>query len=626
MRQAILFVLVAACSGGSSSREPQPPEPPPREQRPEPPGRLVSWSVPWSDRDLLAIAVAPSGDILTTDGTTLRVHDGATGKVTRSADGCYPKRGTFRFAASDRLVIACREGFVYLSWPALVRTEGPKDEIQAAAVGPAAVAAAVGEMSTARRVRVWGYDGRLVHWFDARDGVRALAFSPDGAWLAAASGAGVEIHDLRSRRLVTVHGKDDTVGSIAFSPDGERVFLASFRPFELRTKDGGALRTFSFLGGGSPDVAYIDEDTLVLATRDKIVRILADGSEEPIDLGVKGPFVLAPNGRAVCRADDGKLDCFVLPLGRAPAPPPAVALPTKPPPPEPALLDARPPPPTAPSGYDLAWKADTGAFWLFIPPPGDTLLAIERHGQIRFHSLADGKVSRTGSVCVGNDGNIGFTAADRFASVCEDHVEIWTFPALAQDASHKLAEDMNTAAAAAGRVAVDVEDKPHIRVFDSASWKTVDDFDTDAVLNEDSMAFSADGKRLVFSTHGGLQIRTLATHKTARLLESQAVALAFSPDGKRVFANTGGTSTLELDADSGGQLHGWRGLLLRTASYASADLVVANGIDGLQLFSGSGPDDPPTLAGYDRASTSLNDGAIVCAAGDAVTACFRRSR
>jgi WD40 repeat protein len=78
--------------------------------------------------------------------------------------------------------------------------------------------------------------------------VQALAFSPDGAWIAAGGDAG-EIRVFRAkdgRRMATVSGKTGPVFALAFSPDGTRV-AAGGQDGKIRIYDaekGTQLREF----------------------------------------------------------------------------------------------------------------------------------------------------------------------------------------------------------------------------------------------------------------------------------------------------------------------------------------------------------------------------------------------
>jgi WD40 repeat protein len=113
-------------------------------------------------------------------------------------------------------------------------------------VAVAAAVAAVAFDPASQRLAVGGY--QTVHlmsladrkWGTALTGhadlVRALAFSPDGHWLAAAGGPSgrfgeIKIWDVEAavpKIVSTIHGHTDTILAIAFSPDGATIASAGY--------------------------------------------------------------------------------------------------------------------------------------------------------------------------------------------------------------------------------------------------------------------------------------------------------------------------------------------------------------------------------------------------------------
>jgi WD40 repeat protein len=76
-----------------------------------------------------------------------------------------------------------------------------------------------------RTARVWETaTGRLVAELPHAGPVSGVAFSPDGRFLAAASGNAPTIWDLESQRpLVQLFGHQGGVGPVGFSPDGSSI-------------------------------------------------------------------------------------------------------------------------------------------------------------------------------------------------------------------------------------------------------------------------------------------------------------------------------------------------------------------------------------------------------------------
>ena len=110
------------------------------------------------------------------------------------------------------------------------------------------------------------------------DSVTSIAFSPDGRFLASASGALIKLWDIEKRRGITeLKGHRDTVNSVAFSPKGD--FLASAsedNTVKLWTVKGKREAIYTFKGHtrGVNSVAFTaDGETLASGSRDYTVKL-----------------------------------------------------------------------------------------------------------------------------------------------------------------------------------------------------------------------------------------------------------------------------------------------------------------------------------------------------------------
>lgn len=122
------------------------------------------------------------------------------------------------------------------------------------------------------------------------DGVTAMAFTPDGKWLAVAGGYSdrlIHLYELASGRWSHLEGKNGWIVCLAFSPDGQMLALASADQ-SLRLWDwqrGAELRRFQ---GHESDVYFVawtpDGCRLVSGSKDGSVRFW-DPAATPHGLG-----------------------------------------------------------------------------------------------------------------------------------------------------------------------------------------------------------------------------------------------------------------------------------------------------------------------------------------------------
>ena len=110
------------------------------------------------------------------------------------------------------------------------------------------------------------------------DSVTSVAFSPDGRFLASASGPLIKLWDIENRRGITeFKGHRDTVNSVVFSPNGD--FLASAsedNTVKLWTVKGKREGIYTFKGhtrGVNSVVFTADGKTLASGSRDYTVKL-----------------------------------------------------------------------------------------------------------------------------------------------------------------------------------------------------------------------------------------------------------------------------------------------------------------------------------------------------------------
>lgn len=157
----------------------------------------------------------------------------------------------------------------------------PRNAVNALAFAPQAKLVAVGRFQTVELVssETHAVVGRLE---GARGNVNALAFSPDGTQLFAASGENaltgeVRQWDVAGRKLIrSMEGHRDTIYALALSPDGQTLATGSYdQQIKLwSTATGAELRTLRGHNGAVFDIAFRpDGKVLASASADRTVKL-----------------------------------------------------------------------------------------------------------------------------------------------------------------------------------------------------------------------------------------------------------------------------------------------------------------------------------------------------------------
>ena len=115
--------------------------------------------------------------------------------------------------------------------------------------------------------------------------VRAVAFAPDSRTLAAGSGREVQLWKVRTRRLETaLDGHEGFVRSVAFSPDG-KTLASGGRDRTIRLWEAGTGRLEATLDGHAGEVEALafspDGGTLASAGGDHAIRLWDAGTWQP---------------------------------------------------------------------------------------------------------------------------------------------------------------------------------------------------------------------------------------------------------------------------------------------------------------------------------------------------------
>jgi eukaryotic-like serine/threonine-protein kinase len=415
----------------------------------------------------------------------------------------------------------------------------------------------------------WHYLWRLCHGElltlkGHADGVRSVAFSPDGKHLASGSGENtIKIWDAASGQgSLTLKGHAGGVSSVAFSPDGKRLASGSFDNTIKIWDAASGQESLTLKGHAAPvsSVAFSPDGTrLATGSSDKTIKIwdAASGQESLTLKGHAAPVssvAFSPDGK---RLASGSFDNTI------------------------KIWDAA-------SGQEsLTLQGHAGAvFSVAFSPDGKRLASGSVDDTIKIWDAASGQESLTLKGHAGDVRSVAFSPdGKRLASGSLDNtIKIW------DTASGQESLTLKGHAGFVSSVAFSPDGK---RLASGSGDKTIKIWD--AASGQESLplkghagavwsvAFSPDGKRLASgSLDNAIKIWDTASGRESLRLKGHArwvTSVAFSPDGKRLASGSVDNTIKIWDAASSQE-----GLTLKGAGVV---LSVAFSPDGKRLASGS---------------------------------------
>ncbi len=205
--------------------------------------RKRAWWKTLSPSSFRTLAFSADGRWLAAGSSVVTVWELATLKILGSFG--IPWSGGVRglgFLPGGQLAVACRTARARLHDPLtgdLLRKYQPPQTsalsrffrpLKAFATGAGHVASA----NSAGQLWVWEGSGLLEHQLAVPGGVSALAWSPDGTFLAAASASQVRLFQAATGQLLTTWDQESSVKGLSFSQDGRLLAVAHADGVSLR--------------------------------------------------------------------------------------------------------------------------------------------------------------------------------------------------------------------------------------------------------------------------------------------------------------------------------------------------------------------------------------------------------
>jgi WD40 repeat protein len=261
-----------------------------------------------------AVAYSPDGRILASaaGGGGVTLWDAATGRPLHRLR--YPESaGSLAFSPDGRMLFA--SGSLSLidvgTGTEVRRFKGARASCDCVAFSPEGRTVAAGEWMPASRVLLWdAATGAELHQLNGHGAeVLSVAFSPDGKALASGSSdQTVRLWDVatgKERRRLELHG--DVVDAVTFSPDGTALAAADWSSGVIRlwdVKTGTERRWLKGHEGGAHSLAFSPDGKLLASGgRDGMIRLWEPGTGKEVR---RWPATLLHSARSLAFTPDGQ--------------------------------------------------------------------------------------------------------------------------------------------------------------------------------------------------------------------------------------------------------------------------------------------------------------------------------